>query len=90
MAARAEYSDDSLDFSFEINDAEAESDIGQETVRAGHLSGIQPYRFEPECSSEDENGESPDRSIDRENEEEIRRTEDLFWLVFFFRQTASC
>ena len=82
MASRADNSDDSIEFSVDISDGEEESDREQETVRAEHSVGIQPYRFEPECSSSEEN--SSDHS-DREDAEETRRMDDLFWLVFFVK-----
>ena len=77
MAARGE-SDDSLDTEITFDFHE---------LSTGNLMAVQPYRFEPECSSSDDDDDDDERPpvmrADFDNGD-MRRKEDLFWLVFLF------
>ena len=84
MAERAESSDYSVDYSSDIKDAEDERNMRQEIERTEYSDGILPYRFQPECSSEEENEESSDPN-NSEDADESTRMEGLSWLEFFIK-----
>ena len=50
-------------------------------LTADYPRDIQPYRFEPECSSSDENKEHFKERNREEAEDGSKRMQDLFWLL---------
>ena len=78
MAETVNNSDSTEEISFNLSISDSENELEQQTLVAGCSSGVQPYMFEPECSSSDENGSSSDRA-NNEEDGEGSRIDDISW-----------
>lgn len=70
-------------FSSDISlDDDLDTEQIDEILTVENPGGVQPYRFEPERSSEDDSDEESDQNNDSdENVEGARRLDDLHWSV---------
>lgn len=73
--------DDIDDLSFNLSISDSENEFEQQLSVAECTTGIQPYKFEPECSLSEDDESTSDQSHLSLAVDERNRMEELSWLV---------